>query len=219
MTGRARIRVAPGIPYRQDFEKVPENRSPGGWVNTQGKFAVVSRDGSKVLKKLANNASPLVARANAYIGMPNLSNYTIEADVMGARKNNDMPDVGVSANRYTLMLQGNQQYFRLVSWDALPRVDKTVPFRWEPNVWYHLKLRVDLEGEKGVARGKIWRRGDKEPAAWTIEVEDPVPNREGSPALYGYATGILDNQIGAEIFYDNVSITPNGASVGKAGRR
>jgi hypothetical protein len=36
-----------------------------------------------------------------------------------------------------------------------------------------------------------------------------VPNREGAPALYGYAAGIVPPALGTEIYYDNVKITPN----------
>ena len=35
------------------------------------------------------------------------------------------------------------------------------------------------------------------------------PNREGSPALYGYVTGIPNVGPGTDIFYDNVRLTPN----------
>ena len=65
-------------------------------------------------------------------------------------------------------------------------------------------------GQEAVARGKVWPRGEAEPKAWSVEFEDPSPNREGSPALYGNATGILEGQTGAEIYYDNVSVRPNG---------
>src|SRR5262249_14959262 len=51
----ARVRVVPRLPYSQDFEKIPETRSPGGWINAQGKFAVVQKENSKVLKKSAKN--------------------------------------------------------------------------------------------------------------------------------------------------------------------
>ena len=208
LTGRARVRVVPGIGYRQDFEKVPAERTPGGWVNTQGKFAVKEKDGSKVLVKLAVNPSPLVARANAFIAMPNLTDYTIQSDVMGTKKKEDMPDLGVVANRYTLMLAGNTQKLRLISWDALPRVDKTIVWPWKPNIWYTMKLTVNVEGDKALIRGKVWPKGESEPTAWTIEFEDPTPNKEGSPALYANAVGIDENP-GTEIYYDNVSITPN----------
>lgn len=209
LRARARVRVAPRLPYKQDFAKIPENRSPAGWVNTQGKFAVVSKDGAKVLKKLAVNPSPLVARAYAYVSTPEQTDYTIEADLMGARKGGDMSDMGVVNCRYMFMLDGNKQYLRLVSWEALPRVDKTVSWRWDPGVWYHMRLNVEFEGGKAVVRGKIWKRGDEEPRDWTLKVEDATPNREGSPALYGYATGIGDNEPGAEVYYANVSVTPN----------
>jgi outer membrane protein assembly factor BamB len=209
LTGEARIRVAPVLPLTADFSKVPEGRTPGGWVSTQGKFAVVDKDGKKMLKKLAVNPSPLVARANAFMGMPNLTDYTIEADLMGTKVGDDLPDMGIVANRYHLMLWGNTQQLRLVSWDALPRVDKTIAWPWKPNVWYHLKLTVEQDGGKATVRGKVWQGSQPEPKDWTVEFVDPVPNKEGSPALYGYAAGILENRPGTDIFYDNVKVTPN----------
>jgi outer membrane protein assembly factor BamB len=209
LTASARVRVAAGISYRQDFEKLPAGASMGGWVNSQGKFVVETLNGSQVLKKLANNSNPLLARANAYIGMPNLKDYTIESDVMGLRKRDDMPDVGVVANRYTLVLDGNKQRLGIMSWEANPRIKHEISFPWKPQVWYRMKLTVDVKDGKGHIRGKVWERGMAEPAKWTIEFEDPTPNQEGSPALYGYATGILDNAVGAEIFYDNLSVSAN----------
>lgn len=206
----ARVRVMPTLPYRQDFEMLPEGRAPGGWVNCQGKFAVRLQEGSKVLVKLANNASPLVARANAYVTKPWVGDYTIRCDVRGMLKNQDMPDAGLVANRYTLMLDGNKQRLRLVSWEALPRVDRSIDWPWKPRVWYTLKLKVEVKADRALVRGKAWPRDTAEPASWTVEAEDPCPNREGSPALYGYATGFVGDQPGAEIDYDNLSITPNG---------
>ena len=51
--------MAPELPYKADFSKVPEGRTPGGWVNTQGKFGVEKLpDGSFALKKLANDSQP-----------------------------------------------------------------------------------------------------------------------------------------------------------------
>ncbi len=171
----------PRLPYKQDFEKVPEGRTPGGWVNCQGKFAVQQKDGSKVLVKLATIASPLVSRANAYISKPGLSDYTIEADVMGGKKRDDMPDMGVVAVRYTLMLDGNKQRLRLVSWDTLPRVDKSIDWPWKPGVWYHMKLTVEPQGDKAIARGKVWERGQPEPCFVDGRIRGPLPESRGKP--------------------------------------
>ena len=209
LTGRARVRVVPRLPYSQDFEKVPVGAVPGGWVNCQGKFVVQEKGGSKVLMKTATVASPLVARAYTYIGKPTLTDYTIQADLTGAQKGDDMPDMGVGANRYTLMLAGKTQSLRLVSGGAVPRVEKTQKYEWKPDVWYRLKLTVEVNKGKAIIRGKVWPRDQAEPKDWNIEFEDPNPNTEGSPVLYGYATGIGDNKVGTEIYYDNVSVTPN----------
>jgi outer membrane protein assembly factor BamB len=215
VVGKARVRVVPNLPYAQDFSKVPDGAVPGAWVNTQGKFLVKTlKDGNKVLAKVNTNSSPLFARGNAFFGLPSLTNYTIECDIQGTKVGDDMPDIGINANRYTMLLAGNIQKARLVSWDVLPRIDSTVPYPWKPGVWYRLKLTVELEKDKAIARGKVWESGTPEPKEWTCTAVDPRPNTEGSPGLYGYVTGILqqgDGTIvpGPEVYYDNLRVTPD----------
>jgi hypothetical protein len=126
------------------------------------------------------------------------------------------PDIGIVANRYTLLFAGNVNPIKLVltSWDPLPRIDKSVNFPWKAKVWYRMKLTTEIADGKGVIRGKAWPRDQKEPADWTVEVTDSYPITEGSAALYGYVRGNFDDKPGTEIYYDNVRITPNKA--GKA---
>ncbi len=209
VTGQARVRILPKLPFTQNFAKVPPGSVPAAWVNCQGKFVVVKHGDMNVLQKVATNPNPIVARAYTYMGMPSLSNYTIEADVMGTQVKSDLPDMGIVNSRYTLMLDGNKQMLRLMSWEALPRVDKAIAFHWKPNTWYHMKLMVIPAGNKAYAKGKVWPKGEPEPAGWTTEFEDPCPNLEGSPALYGYATGILEAAVGTEPMFANVTVSPN----------
>ncbi len=209
LTAKARVRVAPRLPYAQDFEKVPDGAVPGGWVNTQGKFLVATVDGNKLLKKVNNNSRPPICRGYAYIGLPSMKDYTIECDVLGTQKGDDMPEIGVCANRYTLLLAGNIQKLRLLSWEALPRIDRTIDYSWQPGQWYRLKLTVHVKGNEGHIQGKVWPRGQPEPDAWTIQTTDSRPNTEGAPALYGYVTGIIEPEAGNDVFYDNLAITPN----------
>jgi outer membrane protein assembly factor BamB len=210
LTATARVRVPPALPYRQDFAKIPVGALPAGWVNAAGKFVVVELDGKKVLKKTNINPNPALARARTYIGKPTLKNYTIQADVMGTLKNNELPDMGVCANRYTLFLDGNKQLVRITSWSALPRVDESRKFEWKPKTWYRMKFTVKVNEDNALVRGKVWPRDEQEPADWTIEFTDPVPNREGSPALYGYSTAILDpKEGGSEVYFANVKVTSN----------
>jgi outer membrane protein assembly factor BamB len=210
LVGKARVRVAPTLPYVQDFSKIPDGAAPGGWVNTQGKFVVATVGGEKLLRKVNDKSSPLIAIGNGYIGLPTLKDYTIECDLQATALGGAMPDMGIVANRYTLVLAGNHQKLRLYSWEPLPRVDTTIPFNFKAGVWYRMKLTTQIAGNKGHIQGKVWPRDAKEPAAWTVQLDDPRPVAEGSPALFGNVTGFVGGAPGNEIFYDNLRITPNG---------
>ena len=78
----------------------------------------------------------------------------------------------------------------------------TIDFNWKPNTWYTMKLTTSVEGNTATVRGKIWERGTDEPADWTITATDTSANQSGSPGLYGNAKD-------AELYLDNISVTPN----------
>ncbi|HKB02599.1 MAG TPA: PQQ-binding-like beta-propeller repeat protein [Gemmataceae bacterium] len=214
LTALARVRVVPQIPYKQDFTQVPVAAVPGGWVNTQGKYTVVEKDGEKVLFKVNTNPRPPVARAYAYITGPHSTGYTIEADVMGVERKNKLADAGVAANRYTMYLDGKldaegRHGVRIISWEALPRIDVGVPFTYQSGTWYRMKLVVEPGEKEAVIRGKVWERGKPEPDKWTVEFRDPLPINEGAAALYGYVTNAEADDPGSEIYFDNVAVTPS----------
>jgi len=64
-----------------------------------------------------------------------------------------------------------------------------------------MKLRVENRAKDTLIQGKVWRRDQPEPAAWTIEKIDTIPHRKGSPGLYG--DGISD------VMFDNVRVYKN----------
>jgi hypothetical protein len=149
---------------------------------------------------------PKGARSRAWMGHPEMSNYTVEADVRGSSDNNKMPDIGLIAQRYTLDLMGASQKLQIRSWVPVMRMAKEVEFPWQPDRWYRMKFRAEVEGVEGRQqarlRGKVWPREEREPEAWTIEVVDHSPNMNGSPGLYGNAKN-------AELYLDNLTVTPN----------
>ena len=120
---------------------------------------------------------------------------------MGTKPKRNLPDMGLIANRYTLEMQGNHQRLQVLSWRSDLRMAKSVDLKWEPNIWYTMKMTVELVNDKAVVKGKVWQRDTPEPDGWTITVEDPLPNREGSPGIYGYSP--------AEIYYDNLRVWGN----------
>jgi outer membrane protein assembly factor BamB len=199
LEARARVRIIPSLPWKEDFGSLSaeqgKNRAPGHWV-AAGRFKVTEKDGNKMLVKPP--APSGLHRSQVYIGPATKKGYTIQADMLSERKRRIRPDMGLIAGRYILDMQGNHQRLQLRSWTSDLRMAKTIDFAWDTDVWYTAKLRVDLEDGQAVVRGKVWPRDQAEPAAWTIEVVDPLPNPHGSPGIYGYSP--------ANVYYDNLNV-------------
>ncbi len=196
MNAIARIRVIPALPWTEDFEAIELEKIPPQWLGATGKFFVREKGGGRILVKTPVQRG--LNRSNVYIGPPNMKNYTIQIELMGTKHKRRLPDMGLIANRYTLDMQGRHQRLQIRSWASDLRMAKTIDFPWEPDVWYTMKMKVEIIDDKAVIRGKIWRTGTPEPDAWTITAEDPLPNREGSPGIYGYSA--------TEIYYDNLEV-------------
>ena len=73
-----------------------------------------------------------------------------------------------------------------------------------------VKFTVEQKEKSAVVRGKVWKKGEAEPGAWTVEFEDPSPNREGAAAVYAYISNVTETEPGSEAYFDNLSITPAG---------
>lgn len=219
ITARGRVRVAPQLPFKADFDKAPDGSSPGGWVNTNGKFLVKKLPDGNVLSKVNTDARPPLAKAIAYISTPDASNYTVQADFFGTQVRGKLPDAGLVNSRYSLVFDGKpdtdlkQHTVRITSWEARPRINVAVAYDWQPDTWYTAKFIVEQKEKTALVRGKVWKKGEAEPAAWTVSFEDPFPNRNGAAGLYGYIPNVQDVggviQPGSELFFDNLSIAPN----------
>ena len=194
--GAARVRVILGLPWHEDFEAVELGENPAHWVGAGTKFEVRDLEGDRVLVKPPARVG--LHRSNVYLGPPAMKGYVIQADLLGIRDGRKRPDMGLIANRYTLDLMGNHQQLQIRSWASDLRMAVTVPFDWDAEVWYTMKMKVEVEDDRAFVRGKVWPRAEEEPREWTITAQDPLPNREGSPGLYGYSP--------AEIYYDNVKV-------------
>jgi outer membrane protein assembly factor BamB len=201
LTGEARARVARPLPWKEGFDSYADKTAPPGWVNTAGaQLAVTTLNGQKVLQKAP--LETLFKRARIFIGPVTMSNYTFEADVQAPTRRRQMGDVGITAQRYTLVLYGNAGRLKLEPWEPETTRTMSVPFPWKADTWYRLKLRVEnLPNGQVRARGKAWAVGEPEPAAWMIDKTDPIGNREGAPGLF------IDAQFGA--YLDNLAITQN----------
>ena len=193
----AGVRVIPQLPVSEDFESIEESKMPAHWTGAGTRFKVQTIDGNKVLVKSPPPRG--LDRWHVFIGSPNMSGYTIQADLLGTQKGRRRPGMGLIANRYILEMQGNHQRLQVRWWSAEERyMSETIDFQWDSDLWYTMKLRVDVSEDKAIVKGKVWKRDTPEPTDWTITVTDPVPNREGSPGLYGSSP--------VNIYYDNLKV-------------
>ena len=195
LTASAQVRVFGPLPWVEDFE----GGRPRFWIGGGGNLRGVDEGGQRLLRKGPSRTG--IHRHAVYLGPADMSGYTVQADVMATEKGRRRADLGLINSGYTLDMQGNAQRLQLRSWAAELRIDERTPFEWQPNVWYTLKLRVDQEAGQAAVRGKAWKRGDPEPADWTITATDPVPVDRGSPGLIAYSP--------VDVFYDNARVMEN----------
>lgn len=198
LTGAARVRVGADLPLTENFDSLEPGGKRSYWIGS-GKFEVVERDGETMLMKPPSDRG--IHRHDLHIGRSDLTGYTIQADAMGTQEGRRRPDVGLVNSGYTMDLQGNHQRLVLRTWDAELRVEERTDFAWDMDTWYTLKMQVVQEPDKAVIRGKVWKKGEPEPEAWTLTAEDPLPVRHGSPGLFGYSP--------VNLFFDNVSVVKN----------
>ena len=218
LKGYIKGRVMPDLPLKQDFETFTLANTttnlfepptafaypPLPWNSCRFRFEVREKevDGlkTKALTKTIDNK--LFQRGQVFFGHPDMKNYTIEADVLSDGNKRKMSEVGLINQRYLILLKGNSQELEINS--NQERLKVAVPFKWAANAWYHLKARVDMAADgSAVVRAKAWKKGEDEPAAWTLEVPHKHGHEHGSPGLFGFAPQDM------RTYHDNISVTKN----------
>jgi outer membrane protein assembly factor BamB len=207
LTGTARVRVVPSLPWRFDFNY--SDLVPLTWLGGRVRWEVREQGGERFIVKRTvlptpkNPNNKLGTRSYFWMGPIDLSNYTIQADVLLTEENGRISDVGLINSRYMLRIRGLNRQLRLESWTSSDhRTSATSEFDPHPDHWYTMKLTVEPGDGQATARGKIWPRGQPEPDKWNVEMVDHSPNLHGTPGVYG-------NSPDAEIYLDNLIVTPN----------
>ena len=207
VSGTARVRVIAPLPWSYDFESAASAAAgqtlppPSDWMGANTKVVLKAVEGvGNVLVRPRDET--VGRRAKVIIGKPDYSGLTVQADVRGRVERRQRGDAGVINQRYVMTLFGNAQKLELQPWQAADEMTVRIPFTWDPDTWYRMKLRVEnLPNGDVRVRGKVWPAAGAEPAAWTIEKLDKIGHRHGAPGLY--ADGI------SEIYFDNVKVSRN----------
>lgn len=215
LTGFVRGRILPDLPIKEDFESFkitnthPENHPEAGeeftypplpWIGARFKFEIRENDGDQDFIKTIDNK--LFQRGIVFLGHPDMSDYTMEADVMTEGNRRKMSEVGFICQRYYVILKGNSGKLQINS--NLERIKEETSFRMKPNTWYRLKARVDRNKDgSGVVRAKAWPKDQPEPDAWTLELNHKIAHDQGSPGLFGFAPQEI------QVHIDNLAVTSN----------
>ena len=195
LSATGRVRAFAPLPWSFDFES---GKIPAEWVGA-GRLTIAEGAGGKTLHKAPVQTG--LNRATVYIGPSSMAGYTIECDLKAVKQGRRMPDLGLMGGGYTLDLQGNHQRLQVRTWASELAFSKQVDFPWEADTWYRMKLRVDVEAAKTVARGKVWKKAEPEPADWTLVYEDGTRIPSGAPGIYGDSSVDID--------WDNLSVVVN----------
>jgi len=209
----ARVRVMPRLTFSEDFESTSLSQSregatfnayafpPAHWLAARMRWEVVEKDGGKVLAQTLDN--PIFQRTMSIIGHPDSRHYTMQVDLMSDGNRRVMSTGGVVNQRYLILLKGNHQEIEISS--NMERIKESVPFRWQPNIWYRLKTRVDTQSDgSAIVRAKAWPRDESEPSVWNIEVVHKNGHMHGAPGIYGFVP-----QSRFHLYLDNIAVTAN----------
>ncbi|MEO0474916.1 MAG: PQQ-binding-like beta-propeller repeat protein [Planctomycetota bacterium] len=215
LIGTTRGRVLPVPPYNFDFDKfelgltdatdnVPYAHPPLPWIGARMKWQVrddPTDDGdNKVLAKTLDRV--LFQRSMIFMGHPDDTGYTIQADVLSDGNRRGGSVVGVICQRYIIALDANKGVIEVSS--NPNRVQVTEKFPFKTGSWYTIKAKVvNNDDGSGTVYGKAWPRGEDEPEGWTIAAELPIVHTNGSPGIYGFSP-----QSRHRVYVDNVKVTP-----------
>ena len=212
LSGTIRGRLLQRPPFEVDFndyvldqdqpaEGVKFAYPPLPWIGARFKFDVREQDGEKVFAKTFDRL--LFQRATVYVGTSDMSNYTVQADLMTDGSRRVKSDMGLINQRYAFVIKGNAGHLEISS--NFERFTRSVPLKIDALQWYTMKTQVTDHGDgSGVVMAKVWKRGEEEPAEWTISAETNPVHKSGSPGIFGFTP---QNQ--KRIFVDNLKVTPN----------
>src|SRR5690606_39882635 len=112
LTGTAKARVIPPLPWTFDFE---DGKVPPTWIGASYRHQPTEFQGDKVLVKIST--IPKGTRSQAWMGWTNLHDYTVQADFYPTESNGKVPSMGLIAQRYTLDMT-NKQELQIRSWTS-----------------------------------------------------------------------------------------------------
>ena len=190
--------IAAEAKYQNDFQKAEIGSVPEDMMVLEPGFAVKEEGGNKFLEL---PGAPLDAFVVLF-GPSAKENVAVSARILGTGSGRKLPafDVGLNGvGGYKFRVSAAKRLLELYRGDA---VRTTVPLKWQPGKWTHLKLQVLKSGEKEwKIEGKCWQEGSQEPAEPTLVFTDTEAPPQGRASLSGMPYS------GTPIRFDDLVVT------------
>ena len=207
-------RRRPSCPFAADFTKVPDGPHAGrlGQLPGQVRRRQSRRTAPSPEEAATNSQSARGSRQRLHRLAEHDRITPFEADVQGTKVRNDMPDMGVDANRYTLHVdrQHAEAAADLVGCPAAHRQDHRLPLEARRLV-SHEADRRGARATRPSCAARFGRASRRSRRSGRVEVEDPTPNtrrRPGPVSATPPASG-TGKVPARKSITTNVKITPN----------
>ncbi len=212
LSGLTRGRILPDLPYKENFEQgfLLTNESSDGisysfpplsWLGARMRWQVQDFGGNMVAGNTLDRV--LFQRAINFVGHKDMSNYTVQAEVMTDGDRRIKSNIGLINQRYIFALIGNSQKLEVIS--NYDRFRHSVPFSFKTKTWYNLKTRVEILNDgTGNILAKAWVKDTQEPDEWILRVSHEKPHLHGAPGIYA-----MSPQSKKKVYFDNLLITFN----------
>ncbi|HEX2972998.1 MAG TPA: hypothetical protein VHP11_11740 [Tepidisphaeraceae bacterium] len=172
--------AATGSAYVNDFEKAEQ--VPEEMMVLAGDFSVRKEGGNQVLEL----AGTPLDTFGILVGPEATGEAACGARILGTRTGRRFPEFGVGLggpSGYRLWLMPAVGELQLLKGD---RVKVRIPYAWTSGTWtvFRLHMRPLADGKWRV-EGKAWAQGQREPAEWMIQMEEPGKPATGRGSIWG----------------------------------
>jgi hypothetical protein len=168
--------------YENNFEKAEVDKLPEDFLVLDGSFTVKAEGGNKFVEL---PGAPLDSFGFLF-GPTEKEGLSVKARILGTGKGRRFPVFAVGLNGvggYKLQVAPAKKAIELTKGDE---VMASVPFEWQSGSWTMLRLQVrKVKDGQWKIEGKAWPQTGKEPAAWTISLEENSEPTPGRPTLWG----------------------------------
>ena len=183
--------------YKNNFESYELNSFPNDMMEIDGLFKVEANDEGKKHLQMASEA----LTENAVIFGPSIKNSaTLEVKVRGFKKRRSFPRFGIGLHGisgFRLRVVPSNNTVELVKNEE---AIKSVPFKWNPEKWSNLKLKIEYSNDQSLIRGWVWDEGSKASEEPVISHSHDGTPGQGKASIWGTAYS------GKEILFDDISL-------------